>query len=87
MMEVLAVREIARLLPVARGGVIINAINPGLCETELSRNSPEGFKASLRQMLDSFGRTAECGSRTLLAGAVAGKDSHGSYMDDCIPSE
>ncbi|KAL7904839.1 NAD(P)-binding protein [Trichoderma velutinum] len=86
MMELLAVREIARLLPVARGGVILNAINPGLCETSLPRNSPEAFRATLKEMLDSFGRTAECGSRTLLAGAVADKDSHGSYMDDCVPS-
>ncbi|KAL7933151.1 hypothetical protein V8C35DRAFT_280985 [Trichoderma chlorosporum] len=87
MMEILAVREIAKLLPVARGGVIVNLINPGLCETNLSRNAPEDFKASLRKMLNQFGRSAECGSRTLLAGAVGGKDSHGSYMDDCVPSD
>ncbi|EHK25777.1 uncharacterized protein TRIVIDRAFT_32783 [Trichoderma virens Gv29-8] len=87
MMEILAVREIARLLPVARGGVIINSINPGLCETTLSRNAPEAFKTSLKELLGQCGRTAECGSRTLLAGAVAGEDSHGSYMDDCVPSE
>ncbi|UKZ74941.1 putative secondary metabolism biosynthetic enzyme [Trichoderma virens FT-333] len=87
MMEILAVREIARLLPVARGGVIINSINPGLCETTLSRNAPEAFKTSLKELLGQCGRTAECGSRTLLAGAVAGEDSHGSYMDDCVPSD
>ncbi|QYS97698.1 Short-chain dehydrogenase/reductase family protein [Trichoderma simmonsii] len=87
MMEIFAVREIARLLPVARGGVIINLINPGLCETSLSRNAPEEFKANLNKMLEQCGRTAECGSRTLLAAAVAGEDSHGSYMDDCVPAD
>jgi NAD(P)-dependent dehydrogenase (short-subunit alcohol dehydrogenase family) len=87
MMEILAVREIAKLLPVARGGVIVNSINPGLCETNLSRNAPPAFQNRLKEMWAQAGRTAECGSRTLLAGGVAGKDSHGSYMDDCVPSE
>ncbi|UKZ68414.1 uncharacterized protein TrAtP1_009451 [Trichoderma atroviride] len=87
MMEILAVREIAKLLPVARGGVIINSINPGLCVTNLSRNAPQELKDRLKDMWAQSGRTAECGSRTLLAAAVGGKDSHGSYMDDCVPAD
>jgi NAD(P)-dependent dehydrogenase (short-subunit alcohol dehydrogenase family) len=87
MMEILAVREIAKLLPVARGGVIINSINPGLCVTNLGRNAPQELKDRLKEMWAQSGRTAECGSRTLLAAAVGGPDSHGSYMDDCVPSE
>ncbi|RFU75817.1 short-chain dehydrogenase [Trichoderma arundinaceum] len=87
LMEILAVREIAKQLPVATGGVIIHTINPGLCETSLSRNAPQSFKDHLKDMWAQCGRTAECGSRTLLAGGVAGKDSHGSYMDDCVPSD
>ncbi|PTB38235.1 hypothetical protein M441DRAFT_82419 [Trichoderma asperellum CBS 433.97] len=83
LMEIFAVREIAKLLPIARGGVIINSINPGLCVTNLSRNAPQELKDRLKDMWEKSGRTAECGSRTLLAGAVGGKDSHGSYMDDC----
>lgn len=86
-MEILAVREIAKQLPVSRGGVIMNTINPGLCETTLSRNAPQAFKDQLKQMWAQAGRTAECGSRTLLAGAVAGEDSHGAYMDDCVPAK
>ncbi|KAL6890805.1 hypothetical protein GGI43DRAFT_425299 [Trichoderma evansii] len=87
MMEILAVREIAKLLPVARGGVIINSINPGLCVTNLARNAPQEFKDRLKGMWDQAGRTAECGSRTLLGAAVGGQDSHGSYMDDCVPAD
>ena len=30
-------------------------------------------------------RTTEVGSRTLVAGAEAGKDSHGTYMDNSRP--
>jgi hypothetical protein len=29
------------------------------------------------------GRTAEQGSRTLLHAAVAGKESHGTYVSEC----
>jgi NAD(P)-dependent dehydrogenase (short-subunit alcohol dehydrogenase family) len=87
LMEILAVIELAKLLPLAREQIIINVINPGLCETTLSRNAPQQFKDQLKQMWEERGRTAECGSRTLLAGAVAGEDSHGSYMDDCVPSK
>lgn len=86
-MEILAVHQMARLLPVSQGGVIINCINPGLCETSLSRNAPAAFRDQLRAMWARSGRTAECGSRTLLAGAVANEESHGCYMDDCVPAE
>lgn len=87
MLEVLAGREFARLLPVTRGRVIINLVNPGLCATTLSRDAPQVFKDHLQELLNKNGRTAETGSRTLLAGAVAGEDSHGSYMNDCAPQE
>ena len=79
--------ELGQLLPVQRGGVIINTINPGLCETTLSRDAPQAFKNQLKQMWEKSGRTAECGSRTLLAGAVAGEETHGCYMSDCVLAE
>lgn len=87
MLEILGVKHVAEVLPVARGGVIINSINPGLCETTLSRNAPPEFRAQLAEMWAKSGRTSECGSRTLLAGAVAGDDSHGAYMNNCLPAE
>jgi hypothetical protein len=31
-----------------------------------------------------FGRTSEMGSRCLLAGALAGDESHGRYMENCV---
>ncbi|KAJ5225752.1 hypothetical protein N7468_006977 [Penicillium chermesinum] len=84
LLEALGVRHLATLLPVESGGVIINAVNPGACMTTLSRNASEGFKEQLKELWARCGRTAECGSRTLLAGAVAGDDSHGAYMSDCV---
>ena len=76
-----------KLLPVRRGGVIINTMDPGLCKTTLSRNSPPERKARLKKTLEDVGRSAECGSRTLLAGVVGDEETHGSYMSDCIVAE
>ncbi|KAI3396143.1 hypothetical protein diail_406 [Diaporthe ilicicola] len=81
----LATRELANRLPLSHGRVIINTVSPGLCETSLSRNSPPEFKEHLKQLWAACGRTAEVGSRTILAGSVAGEESHGSYMNDCAP--
>lgn len=86
-MVTLIVRQLAHLLPLNRGGVIINSVNPGVCVTDLSRNAPQTFKDHLKEMWARCGRSAETGSRTLLAGGVAGEESHGSYMDDCVPAK
>ncbi|KAH6884391.1 putative short chain dehydrogenase/ reductase [Thelonectria olida] len=83
LLESFAVRELARLAPVDRTGVVLNYVCPGLCVTELSRNAPPAFRESLKKQHDQFGRTAEDGSRTLLFGAVAGKESHGCLLDSC----
>lgn len=34
-----------------------------------------------------IGRTTEMGSRTLVAAASAGEESHGKYMTDCLVRE
>ncbi|EED17342.1 short-chain dehydrogenase/reductase family protein, putative [Talaromyces stipitatus ATCC 10500] len=84
---IFAIRKLASLLPVSKTGVVLNLVNPGLCKTELSRNAPPAFQQQLSEMHARFGRTAEDGSRTLLHGAVAGKESHGVYLNDCEPAD
>lgn len=32
-------------------------------------------------------RTTEVGSRTLVAGAVGGLETHGKYLNDCYPDK
>ncbi|KPM42943.1 hypothetical protein AK830_g3628 [Neonectria ditissima] len=64
-------------------GVVLNLVCPGLCKTELSRNAPLQFREWIAKQHAEFGRTAEDGSRTLLYGAVAGKESHGCLLDSC----
>lgn len=86
-MDILAVRHLAPMLPVSRTGVVINVICPGLCITELGRNAPPEFKEQLAKQHAERGRTAEDGSRTLLHGATAGKDSHGHLLHSCEDGE
>ncbi|KAI9830054.1 MAG: hypothetical protein M1819_005884 [Sarea resinae] len=76
LLEVLAVREIASR--VADSGVVVNMLNPGLCHSELARDSGWGLWF-LKLVL---ARSTEVGSRALMAAAAAGKESHGAYISD-----
>ncbi|OAL25423.1 hypothetical protein AYO20_10457 [Fonsecaea nubica] len=76
LLEVLVIRQIAPKL--AGSGVILNYLNPGLCHSELGR---EG-SIILEVMKFFLARSTEVGSRTLVAAAEAGMESHGKYMSD-----
>ncbi|KAJ5754142.1 uncharacterized protein N7511_008295 [Penicillium nucicola] len=76
LLEVLLVQELAGRV---RGSeVTINMINPGLCHSQLGRDA--GMRLMLMKMV--LARSTEVGSRTLVAGAAAGLESHGAYMSD-----
>ncbi|GFF40260.1 short-chain dehydrogenase TIC 32, chloroplastic [Aspergillus udagawae] len=79
----MALRYLATLIPVDHTGVVLNLVCPGLCKTDLSRNAPAQFREDLAKLHAEYGRTAEDGSRTLLHGAVAGKESHGCLLHSC----
>jgi NAD(P)-dependent dehydrogenase (short-subunit alcohol dehydrogenase family) len=76
LLEVLVVREIA---PKLQGtGVILNMTNPGLCHSELSRDG-----SWVLEVIKFFiARKTEVGSRTLVAPAQAGPETHGMYFHD-----
>ncbi|KAL6901497.1 hypothetical protein GGI43DRAFT_403167 [Trichoderma evansii] len=82
-LEHIAARELAALVPVSEGGVIINVVDPGLCKTGLQRNVPffDGLKTVFAKA--TIGRTPEMGSRTLLHGIAATEESHGKYLTAC----
>ena len=86
-MEIYAVRQLASLLPASKTGVIVNALNPGFCMTELSRHVGGLLWVRMRLMKAFLARSAEAGSRTLLHAAVAGPESHGCYMSNCAVAE
>ena len=78
-----SVRELAKRLPVAHTGVALNIVNPGLCKTNLIRNSSLMLKATTFFCQLLLGRSAEVGSRAILYGVVAGLKSHGKYLSEC----
>ncbi|EGX48578.1 hypothetical protein AOL_s00080g207 [Orbilia oligospora ATCC 24927] len=84
LLQLYAVRQLASLNPVSKTGVIINYINPGLCYSELTRNAPFILRTQINLMRLFFARSTEVGSRTLLAGAFAGEESHGKYSSECV---
>ncbi|KAJ9143866.1 putative Short-chain dehydrogenase [Pleurostoma richardsiae] len=88
LMQIYAGRELASLLPLSDTGVVINLVNPGLCSTELARESGWTLmRLQIEVMRRLVGRTAEEGSRTLLHGAFAGPESHGKYLSACTTKD
>ena len=84
LLEIVALRPLATLLPVSESGVVINMISPGLCNTGLARYSESTWnRLKIRTANAIIGRTPEMGSRTLLHAVTAGKESHGKYCSDC----
>ncbi|KAH6668751.1 putative short chain dehydrogenase/ reductase [Halenospora varia] len=83
LMQVFPVRELATLAPISRTSVVINLVNPGLCKTKLSRHGKFALRMVIAAANMLLGRTVEMGSRTILFGAVAGKESHGCYTSAC----
>jgi retinol dehydrogenase-12 len=84
LLEVLYGRELAaRISESKKPTVILNLLNPGLCHSELSRNSP--FTLTVLKFF--LARKTEVGSRTLVAAACGGHETHGQYMDDARVSQ
>jgi len=77
------VRELAAVCPVERTGVTINTIAPGLVSTGLGHDASKKNQAMFSVLRAIFARTAEQGSRTILYGVVAERDSHGKMLSGC----
>ena len=73
------VREMAAKKPADTYPVTINTPNPGLCQSELARDS--GLQMSIMKFF--LARTTEVGSRTLVHAAGAGAETHGGYLNMC----
>lgn len=62
-------------------------MTPGLCHSELMRYGTLPLRVGARVLKAALARTTEEGSRTLVAASVAGEESHGRYMADCVVRE
>ncbi|RDA86149.1 hypothetical protein CP532_3041 [Ophiocordyceps camponoti-leonardi (nom. inval.)] len=82
LLQILVVREMA-----ARTGasfpVTINCTNPGFCHSQLAREA--GWYLYIMGLL--LARSTEVGSRTIVAGAAAGPETHGKYMSESVVIE
>lgn len=59
-------------------------MTPGACRTGIHRNLIGLKRVSLDLLKMLIARTAEAGSRILIAAIVSGQESHGQYMADCV---
>ncbi|KAK9461196.1 uncharacterized protein V1516DRAFT_712048 [Lipomyces oligophaga] len=83
LLEIFALRCIAEEHPASSYPVTINAVSPGLCHSQLSRQV-SGFQRIAFSVVKAFiARSTELGSRTLVNAGVQGPESHGQYLDDC----
>ncbi|KAL8640152.1 MAG: hypothetical protein Q9226_008779 [Calogaya cf. arnoldii] len=83
LMEILIARELAaRIDQSIKPKVIVNCLTPGACHSDFDRDLT-GFDAFIFTVGKALlARTTEIGSRTLVAAAAAGEESHGKYMAD-----
>lgn len=58
--------------------MVVNWVNPGWCRTELSRSKTKSLPEIV--LMPVMGWTAEKGSRSLIHGLTAGKETHGHYL-------
>ncbi|KAK5129893.1 hypothetical protein LTR08_002729 [Meristemomyces frigidus] len=85
LLEIFALREIAREHPVKQLGCTLNLVNPGWCHSELARElGDSGFAAAaFGVVMKIMCRTTDAGSRTLVDAAIShGTETHGQYISD-----
>ncbi|KAJ0154342.1 Dehydrogenase/reductase SDR family member 13 [Colletotrichum tanaceti] len=84
LMQVMLARQMAIAADASgKGRVQVTTLNPGLCSTALFRNLPFPLTLFVKFALRLLARSAEVGSRCLMAAAFAGEEAHGRYMNDC----
>lgn len=84
LVQMLIVRAIADHHPASEFPVTINIVNPGLCWSELAREST-GWGFWLFRLI--VARSTEVGSRTLVHAGASGVETHGKYLSDCMIEE
>ncbi|OAQ98090.1 hypothetical protein LLEC1_06709 [Akanthomyces lecanii] len=64
----------------ANNSVVVNWVNPGWCRTELSRSKSKSIPKII--LMPVMGWSAEKGSRSLVHGVTATKETHGHYLSE-----
>ncbi|CAI7626123.1 unnamed protein product [Penicillium discolor] len=85
LMDIFITIEIARLVPRDESGnplVIINAVTPGFCKSDLLTREKAPWILKLIQAL--IARTVEEGSKTLLHAVSQGFETHGKWLENQV---
>ena len=83
LVQLLMVRKLAAAADSSgKGHLTMNAVNPGLCNTQLYRSWPFPLSLMMRLMMPLLGRTPEMGSRPLTAAALTGDETHQRFLTD-----
>ncbi|KAM4056025.1 short chain dehydrogenase [Hirsutella rhossiliensis] len=84
LMQLMAMRKLAQAADASgKGRVVVNSLDPGFCRTQLFRRIPFPFNWAMGPAFAVFGRSAEVGSRTLMAAAFSNDETHGRWMANC----
>ena len=85
----LVIRQLAPLMTKStKPTVILNAVAPGLCKSSLMTREASFMQRIIFAIITTLiARETEKGARCIVAGAVAGSDTHGAYMNDCHVAE
>jgi retinol dehydrogenase 12 len=84
LMEILFVQEFVKH---ANAQPIVTLVNPGFCHSNLVQTDSALRRGVMWVFKTLLARTTEVGSRNLVAGVVAGPESHGKYMSDGVNQE
>ncbi|OAA52014.1 NAD(P)-binding domain protein [Metarhizium rileyi] len=83
LLQLMVMRSLAAAVDASdKGHVLVNAVNPGLCSTELFRHLHFPLNVFLCLAVATIARDSEMGSRALMAGVFA-KEMHGKFMSNC----
>lgn len=88
LMDIFITIEIARLVPRDESGnplVIVNAVTPGFCKSDLLTREKAPWILKLIQAL--IARTVEEGSKTLLHAVSQGFETHGKWLENQVITE
>ena len=89
LLQLYTVRELARLISGSAKSptVVLNISNPGFCRSNIMREATGLWLLFIEGMKFVLSRTTEVGSRTLVAGAEGGLQTHGQYLNDGHPDK
>lgn len=85
MIKLLCTRELATEITASSkpGRLVVHLVSPGSVRTDLNRDAEYRRKLGGNALKAVLSRSAEEGSRTLVAAAEGGDWTHGAYLDDC----